>query len=90
MERFLVWFLGGALVGTVVASLVAPAALETLLASTGAQDAMCQCTELVNRTATRLITVQLVGAAIGAVTFPLGAWLVRRKFNKPSEVAPAG
>jgi hypothetical protein len=90
MGRFLAWFLGGALAGTVVASLIAPAVLEALLASTGAQDAMCQCSQLVHRTATRLIMVQLVGAVIGAVTFPLGAWLVRRKFNKPSEVAPAG
>lgn len=89
MGRFLVWFLSGALVGTVVASLIAPVALETLLASTGAQDAMCQCAELVNRTATKLITIQLIGAVTGAVTFPLVAWLVRRKFNKPSEVAPA-
>ncbi len=90
MGRFFAWFLGGALVGTVVASIAAPMLLETLLATTGAQDAMCQCTELVNRTAKTLIIVQLVGAGIGAVTFPLGAWLVRRKFNKPSEVAPAG
>ena len=90
MGRFFAWCLGGALVGTVVASLAAPKVLEALLATTGAQDAMCQCSELVHRTATRLIMVQLIGAAIGAVTFPLGAWLVRRKFGKPSEVAPAG
>ena len=89
MGRFFAWFLGGALAGTVVASIIAPRVLETLLATTGAQDAMCQCSELVHRTANTLIMVQLVGAAIGAVTFPLTAWLVKRKLNKPGEVAPA-
>jgi hypothetical protein len=87
MRRFFAWFLGGALVGTAVATTFAPTVLEALLASTGAQDAMCQCSQLVHRTATRLIMVQLIGAAIGAVTFPLGAWLVRRKFGKEPEGA---
>jgi cytochrome oxidase assembly protein ShyY1 len=51
---------------------------------------MCQCSQLVHRTATRLIMVQLIGAAVGAVTFPLGAWLVRRKFAKePEDALPA-
>ena len=89
MRRFLAWFASGALVGATVASFIAPQVLETLLATTGAQDAMCQCSQLVHRTSTLLIKVQLVGAAIGAVVFPLGAWLARRKFAKPSEATGA-
>jgi hypothetical protein len=72
-----------------VASFIAPRVLETLLATTGAQDAMCQCSQLVHRTSTLLIQVQLAGAAIGAVLFPLGAWLARRKFGKPSGATQA-
>jgi hypothetical protein len=72
-----------------LATFFAPSALEALLATTGAQDAMCQCSQLVHLTATRLIQVQLAGAAIGAVLFPTAAWLMRRKFRKPSEAASA-
>jgi hypothetical protein len=85
----LAWFLGGALFGVAVATVIAPRVLEALLATTGAQDAMCQCSQLVHRTATLLIEVQLAGAAIGATLFPLAAWLTRRKFGKPSEAAGA-
>lgn len=85
MGRLMVWALIGAMVGLTVATLFAPSALEALLATTGAQDAMCQCTELVRRTSTTLIQVQLTGSAVGAVTFPIFAWLVRRKFKKPEQ-----
>lgn len=79
MRRFLTWLSVGAFFGMAIATLAAPWVLETLLASTGAKDAMCQCTELVNNTASLLIRTQLWGAGIGAVLFPLGAFLVRRK-----------
>jgi hypothetical protein len=82
MRKFLAWSGSGAFVGMVAASFFAPAVLETLLATTGAQDAMCQCSQLVHRTSTLLIQVQLTGATIGAILFPLCAWLLRRKFNK--------
>ena len=51
MRKFLTWMVSGALAGMIVATIAAPYVLETLLASTGAKDAMCQCTELVNNTA---------------------------------------
>jgi hypothetical protein len=89
MRKFFAWFLGGSLFGTAVATLVAPRVLEALLATTGAQDAMCQCSQLVHRTATLLIEVQLTGATIGGVAFPLCAWLVRRKLHKPGEAVAA-
>jgi hypothetical protein len=50
---------------------------------------MCQCSQLVHRTATLLIEVQLSGATIGGILFPLCAWLVRRKLNKPGEAVAA-
>ena len=88
MRRILIWIVVGAFLGSVIATLVAPQVLETLLASTGAKDAMCQCTELVNNTASLLIRTQLWGAAIGAVLFPIIAWLVRRRFGPTAPPAP--
>jgi hypothetical protein len=84
MRKFLTWMVSGALAGMIVATIAAPYVLETLLASTGAKDAMCQCTELVNNTARLLIKTQLWGGVVGAVLFPLGAWLARRQFGRPS------
>lgn len=78
MRRFLMWMAIGALAGAIASTLLAPLILETLLASTGAKDAMCQCTELVNNTASLLIKTQLWGAGIGALVFPLSAWLIKR------------
>ena len=83
MRFFLAWLAVGAFVGAAVATLCAPFVLETLLASTGAQDAMCQCTELVKNTASLLIKTQLWGAAGGALVFPVAAFLTRRRFNRP-------
>ena len=88
MRRVVTWMVVGAFVGSVIATLMAPVVLETLLASTGAQDAMCQCSQLVQNTASLLIRTQVWGGAIGAVVFPILAWLVRRKFgakDPPSE-----
>jgi hypothetical protein len=84
MRRFFLWVVVGAFTGAVLATLIAPAALETLLASTGASDAMCQCTELVKRTASKLIMTQLTGAILGAVTAPILAWLAKRMWSKRS------
>jgi hypothetical protein len=82
MRRFFTWMVFGALTGVVVATALAPAVLRTLLASTGAQDAMCQCVELVNNTASLLIKTQIWGAIVGATSFPAGAWLVKRMWTR--------
>jgi hypothetical protein len=82
MRRFLNWMVLGALTGVIVATLVAPFVLKTLLASTGAKDAMCQCTELVTNTASLLVRTQVTGLAVGAIAFPLCAWLTRRFWEK--------
>jgi hypothetical protein len=87
MRWFLSWLVVGAFFGATVATLIAPVVLETLLASTGAKDAMCQCTELVNNTASLLIKTQLWGAGAGAGVFPIAAWLVKRGRSKK---LPAG
>ena len=85
MRRVVTWMIVGAFVGSVIATLMAPVVLDTLLASTGAQDAMCQCSQLVQNTAGLLIRTQLWGAAIGGVLFPMVAWLIRRRFGtKPT------
>lgn len=86
MRWFFSWFAAGALIGAVIATLIAPMVLEALLASTGAKDAMCQCTELVANTASLLIRTQLWGAGVGSLVFPLAAFLVRRK--RPAKIEP--
>lgn len=87
MRFYLVSTVVGAFLGGALATFFAPVVLETLLASTGAQDAMCQCTELVKNTANLLIRTQLVGAGIGAVIALLGSALLRRRFGKGKAVA---
>ena len=82
MRRFLFWMVSGALSGVVIATLVAPWALETLLSSPGTRDALCRCTDLITDTAARLIRTQLYGAGAGAVMAPLGAWLARRLWGR--------
>jgi len=88
MRFFLTWLAVGAVVGGGLATLFAPFVLETLLASTGAKDAMCQCTELVKNTASLLIRTQVCGAGGGAVVVPAIAFLARRRF-KPASAEPA-
>ena len=95
MRWFLTWVIAGLFVGSAVATVAAPVVLETLLASTGAKDAMCQCTELVNNTASLLIRTQLWGAVVGGALFPLVAWLAKRRWGSkdaasgPHETAPS-
>lgn len=89
MRFYLAWLAVGAFVGGGVATLVAPYVLETFLASTGAADAMCQCSELVQNTAASLIKTQLWGAGVGAVVFPIAAFLTRRKLARPEQASRA-
>ena len=91
MRTIVTWMIVGSFFGSVIATLVAPTVLQTLLASTGAKDAMCQCAELVGNTSSLLIRTQMWGAAIGAAIFPLFAWLVRKRFGSkalPAAAAP--
>ncbi len=94
LRRFFTWTVFGALTGVVVATLMAPAILRTLLASTGAQDAMCQCAQLVDNTSSLLIRTQVWGLLAGAILFPSADWLVRllwrrRKARKAAEAQVA-
>jgi hypothetical protein len=82
MRWVLNWMAVGAFIGGTLATLIAPWVLKTLLATTGASDAMCQCSELVRNTSSTLIQTQLWGAVGGAVIVPLVAHLMRRKFGK--------
>jgi hypothetical protein len=77
MRKFLIWLVSGAFGGVLIATFAAPWVLEKLLASTGAKDAMCQCTELVNNTASLLITTLGWGAVAGGVLGLIGAGLTR-------------
>jgi len=94
LRRVFTWMVFGALTGVVVATFMAPAILRTLLASTGAQDAMCQCAQLVDNTSSLLIRTQIYGLLAGAILFPTGDWLVRllwrrRKARKAAEAQAA-
>jgi hypothetical protein len=82
MRGFLIWMTVGAFLGSVVATFIAPYVLETLLATTGAQDAMCQCSQLVANTASLLIKTQIWGAVIGAAILPIVVYVVRRMWGR--------
>jgi hypothetical protein len=91
MRTVVTWMIVGSFFGSVIATLLAPTVLQTLLASTGAKDAMCQCAELVSNTSDLLIRTQVWGGAIGAAVFPIAAWLLRRRFGTkalPPAAAP--
>jgi hypothetical protein len=90
MRRFLLWVVVGAFSGAVIATLAAPWVLETFLATTGAQDAMCQCSELVANTASTLIKTQLWGMVVGAIVVPTTcAFLAKRLWGKRGDAGGA-
>jgi hypothetical protein len=65
VKRFLLWTLGGAVLGAIVASLIAPSFLISQN-TTRFPEAQCNCIQVTRDTAESLIRWQLVGAAVGA------------------------
>jgi hypothetical protein len=65
VRRLLLWTLGGAVLGVVTASLIAPSFLISQN-TTRFPEAQCNCIQVTRDTAESLIRWQLLGAAIGA------------------------
>ena len=86
MKNVLIFVLGGALLGIVIASLVVPPALSWYTAPgglpQGAQiQALVQIPEVIKYSTGRLIRGQLIGATIGAIIgLGLGIFLGRDRF----------
>ena len=83
LKRLLLYVLGGAVLGTVVSSLIAPAFLvsQNTTMTVGAQ---CDCAKVTRDTASALIQWQLVGAAAGAAVLLIIGIIVSVKGRKPA------
>jgi hypothetical protein len=88
VKNVVIFVLGGALLGIVIASLVVPPALSWYTAPgglpQGAQiQALVQIPEVIKYSTGRLIRGQLIGAAIGAIIgLGLGIFLGRDRFPR--------
>lgn len=72
----------GALLGEVVATLLASAVIPWWN-TPGQGQAMCECSKIAHDTVTSLISYQLYGAAVGGVLFlVLGGFIVRARGQK--------
>ena len=87
LKKIGVLLLLGFVVGSVIASLIAPSFLSWY--NTGADvNAMCNCTTVAKATSSQLIRAQFTGGAIGAVlTTILGVILLRMR--APPAVKPS-
>ncbi|NRD45855.1 hypothetical protein D7Y27_13775 [Corallococcus sp. AB004] len=65
-KTFLIFILAGTLLGTFIASLVAPSYIEWYNSTPLASQTMCNLPEVVRRVTTSLMHSQLMGAGIGA------------------------
>jgi hypothetical protein len=92
MKTVTIFVLGGALLGVVVASLIAPSALSWYSTPGGLPEgtqiqALVQIEEVIKYATGKLIRAQTIGGAIGAVIGLIGGIAVVRK--KPVPVIPA-
>ncbi|OGQ79671.1 MAG: hypothetical protein A2289_17625 [Deltaproteobacteria bacterium RIFOXYA12_FULL_58_15] len=83
LKKLSVVALAGAIVGAIVASLIAPRFIAWYVSPGAAGQALCSCPELAASVASQLLQAQLVGALIGAgVFFIVGILVIRRRMPK--------
>src|SRR5437899_1821146 len=83
VKRLLLWTLGGALLGAIVASVIAPSFLISRN-TTRFPEAQCNCIQVTRDTAESLIRWQLVGAAIGAGSLLIVGFLLWWRRRAPA------
>ena len=90
-KRFSAIALAGAIVGVIVASLIAPRFITWYNTPGSAQAAMCGCAQLAAEVTSRLLWSQFIGALCGAVlAIVIGVIVVRsRKGKGAAPAAPA-
>ncbi len=89
LKRLLVYLMSGAVLGAIVASLIAPSFLISQN-TTRLTQAQCSCVDITRDTAAALIQWQLVGSAIGATALlVLGVVLTMRGRPRPGAAGAA-
>ncbi len=88
VRNFVLLALVGAIVGAVIASLLAPGIIAWYQ-SPGGGAAMCDCATVSRQTVSQLIRTQLAGAAIGAVAFLVAGVLIKRGGGRKRVEPPA-
>lgn len=89
LKRLLVYLMSGAVLGAIVASLIAPSFLISQN-TTRLTQTQCNCVDVTRDTAAALIQWQLVGSAIGATALlVLGIVLTMKGRTKPSAAGTA-
>lgn len=87
-KTLLIFALSGALIGAVLASLVAPALLGWYN-SPGMGKALCDCLETVKDTTARLVKAQLLGTLIGTLSaLIVGILVVKASRRHPVPTLP--
>ncbi|MBK7863630.1 MAG: hypothetical protein IPJ65_34490 [Archangiaceae bacterium] len=91
VRTLLAWIFGGALLGLLVASLIAPKYLGWYNAP-GLGQALCDCVKMTDEITAKLLALQVEGAAGGAVLFLIAGIVLevrRRKKQPPASTAMA-
>ena len=76
----------GALVGAIVASLLAPGFLTWYNTPGASTQSLCNCPELTREVTAQLLRAQLIGAAVGGIAFGIAALVLGRR-KKPAPAA---
>lgn len=88
LKTVLTFMLAGALIGNGVASLIVPGYLAWNNSAPLASQQVCDLPKAIHDTATQLISGQLIGSAIGALTFLVLAILFIRFRARRQQAAP--
>ncbi len=91
IKRFSAIALAGAIVGVILASIIAPRFITWYNTPGSAQAAMCGCAQLAAEVTSRLLWTQFIGAISGAVlAIVIGVIVVRSRRSKAAPpAAPA-
>ena len=89
LKTVLTFMLGGAFLGNVVATLVAPRFMSWYNSTPLASQTMCNLPQVVQDVTSQLIQAQFIGSGIGTVLFlVLGILVVRARTRKQQSTPP--
>jgi len=89
LKKYLLFALGGAVLGWIVSIFIAPAFQGWFLTPGSDLAALCPCKDVINATTSGIIRIQLVCMAIGIVGFVvLGVFILRGKKDQAQPASP--